>query len=130
VKKRKYKSVELTCSKCGCTITLPEWEAEVGMRCPECGREKLARPLEDRKGKGKAGRVVVLRPNTVRALIGSVVSTFLGPLILIWGTSNFGEKRSADRFWASIIALGIGLIMIAVLLLIIGVVGLIRDLKE
>jgi hypothetical protein len=127
--KKKYHTVVLTCERCGCSVTLPEWEAQAGMRCPGCHREKLQQPLEERPGKGKAGRVVRFRLDTIRALVGGGISLVLGPVLLSWGSSHLGGKAAAERFWLSIIALGICFIITAVLLLIIGIVGLCRDLR-
>jgi hypothetical protein len=103
--------------------SLSRQEADFGMICPECHGGRLAQQFKERKG----NRVTTLRAGTIRALVGAAICIVTGPPLLLAGINNLGGQ--AGILWARAVAAGVLLILGAVVCLVVGIVGLYRDLK-
>ena len=111
------------CLSCQYETTLTAREAEHGMTCPECHGGRLVRKRKERP----ENRVTTLRANTVRSLVAGAVCALAGPPLLMVSLANLSGK--AGYVWARGVAGGILLLITAVVFLLVGVVGLIRDLR-
>jgi hypothetical protein len=113
----------LVCRSCGYSVPLTEREAELGILCPECHCCRLREKIKERKGR----RLVTLRPATVRALIGGGIGLVAGPVLTAVGIANLGGK--AGILWARVVGIGLVFTIAAIISLVMGLVGLFRDLQ-
>jgi hypothetical protein len=81
--------VRMVCRNCNYSREMSEFEAEVGMLCPRCHCQNLRPPIKTRPGESQT-----LRTSTVQALVGSIGTLVLGPVLIV-----LGYRGAADPDW-------------------------------
>jgi hypothetical protein len=82
--------VRMVCRQCNYSREMSDFEAEVGMICPRCHCQKLRPPIKTRPGKSRQN----LRPATIQALVGSIGSLVVGPVLIV-----LGYRGASDPDW-------------------------------
>jgi hypothetical protein len=96
---------KLVCRQCKYSVVVTEKQAKFGMMCPECYCGNMRRVEKPRPGSSK-NRVVHLRPNTIRMLIGGVILFGIGAAMTVFGMANWNQGRFGARMTAYGIVIG------------------------
>ncbi len=115
-------AAKLKCRSCGFSIVISEKEAKFGMTCPECYSGNMKR-VDKRKPGRHQNRAVDIRASTIRALIGGGMLLFLGIALLAYGRSQW----NVGMLGARLVGGGIVMIIAGVISLLVGFIGIIRD---
>lgn len=115
--------ITLVCPQCGFKHSVTRREAEIQILCPKCHCQNLKAPIKERREK----RVVEVRNSTIRWLIGGGVGIVVGPILLAISIPKLDTRAAV--LWARVAGIGAIFTLAAIVALVLGIVGLVRDMK-